>query len=158
VLELSASAAYAKVATSELHGVEGLTLYGGISQVDQYKNDSAVSADSEEKVYGAKYAMGGFTIGYQFSDDETGLTGVTSYENTAYSITFNVNDDLSIGYNHVESDKKGSGALTAEADSFQAAYSMGGASIRIAEVDVSNNAYAEGTDNKGTVISLGLAF
>jgi len=145
-------------ATSELHGVEGLTLYGGISQVDQYKNDSAVSADSEEKVYGAKYAMGGFTIGYQFSDDETGLTGVTSYENTAYSITFNVNDDLSIGYNHVESDKKGSGALTAEADSFQAAYSMGGASIRIAEVDVSNNAYAEGTDNKGTVISLGLAF
>jgi hypothetical protein len=35
---------------------------------------------------------------------------------------------------------------------------MGGASIRIAEVDVSNSAYAEASDNKGTVISLGLAF
>jgi hypothetical protein len=37
---------------------------------------------------------------------------------------------------------------------------MGGASIRIAEVDVSNASYSTGAanDKDGTVISLGLAF
>jgi len=146
-------------ATSDMTGVDGLTLYAGISQVDQYQNGAATSGDKEETVLGFKYAMGGFTIGYQMSDEDTGLTGTGTYENVAYGITFNVNDDLSIGYNHVDSDKAGD-ADDAEADSIQAAYTMGGATIRIAEIDVENNAYgnAAADDKKATVISLGLAF
>ena len=78
-----------------------------------------------------------------------------------YSVTFNVNDDLSIGYNHVESDKSSSAAhADAEADSLQAAYTMGGATISVAEVDVDNQAYSSAAtaDVSGHVISLGLAF
>ena len=69
-----------------------------------------------------------------------------------------MNDDLSIGYNHAESDKEGSN--TAEADSIQAAYTMGGATFRIAEVDVTNAKYstAAANDMDATIISLGLAF
>ena len=145
-------------ATSDLHGIEGLTLYGGISEVDQFQNASSISGDSEERVIGAKYAMGGFTIGYQDNEDKVGTTANNTYDNTMYSITFNINDDLSIGYGHVESAKEGGN--TAEADSIQAAYTMGGATIRIAEVEVDNAKYstAAANDLEGTIISLGLAF
>jgi hypothetical protein len=148
-------------AGSDLHGVDGLTLYGGISQYEQYVNEASLNGDGDERVYGIKYASGGFTVGWQRSDEETGETGTTDYQNTAYSVTFNVNDDLSIGYNHTESSKTSSAANDdAEADSIQAAYTMGGATISFAEVDVTNQAYstAATADVSGHVISLGLAF
>ena len=146
-------------ATSDILGVDGLTIYAGMSEVEQYQEASTVNGDREETVIGFKYAMGGFTIGYQQSEEDTGLTAASSYENTAYGITFQVNDDLSIGYGHVESDKAGD-ADDAEADSLQVAYTMGGASFRIAEINVDNNAYsnAASADKDATVISLGLAF
>jgi len=104
--------------------------------------------------------MGGFTFGYQMSDEETGETGTTDYENTYYSVTFSVNDDLSIGYNHVESDEVGGSKEDAEATSIQAAYTMGGATFRIAEVDIKNRNYSSAAtaDVDGTVISMGLSF
>jgi outer membrane protein OmpU len=144
-------------ATSELHGIDGLTVYGGLSEVDQFQNATANTGDSEERVLGIKYAMGGFTVGYQDNEDDTGTTAGT-YDNTMYSVTFNVNDNLSIGYAHVESTKEGGN--TAEADSLQAAYTMGGATFRIAEVDVENAKYstAAANDSEGTIVSLGLAF
>ena len=78
-----------------------------------------------------------------------------------YSVTFSVNDDLSIGYNHVESDQvTSSDHSDAEATSYQAAYTMGGATFRISEVQIDNRAYgtAATADVDGTVISMGLAF
>ena len=143
-------------ATDELTGVAGLTLYGGLAQVEQYSNSASVSGNKDESVYGIKYAAGGFTVGYQVTDEDTGLTGTTGYDNTSYGVTFSVNDDLSIGWNHTDSDGAG-GANDPEAESFQAAYTYGGASIRIAEVDVDNAGYAAGSTS-ATIISLGLAF
>ncbi len=147
-------------ASDAMHGVAGLTVYGGISQVEQYVNGSAYSGDREETVLGFKYAAGNFTVGAQISDEDTGQTGTTGYENTAYSVSFNINDNLSVSYGHVESDESGAGLPTAEADSIQAAYTMGGATVRIAEVDVENAAYstAATADSDATIISLGLAF
>ena len=144
-------------AGSELTGVDGLTLFGGISEIEQYKNSTTTTGDRSEQTWGVTYATGGFTVGFQMSDEETGQTGNTDYENTYYGVTFNVNDDLSIGYNHVESDEKSTTPVTAEADSLQAAYTMGGATFRIAEVDIENRAYAA-SDINGTVVSMGLAF
>jgi len=146
-------------ATDAFHGVAGLTIYGGMSQVDVYQNSAALGDDSEEKVFGAKYAMGGFTVGYQFSDDDTGRASTnTKYDNTSYSVSFNVNDDLSVSYGHIESERTSSTNVTAEADSIQAAYTMGGATFRIAEVDVENQTYTATSDLEATILSLGLAF
>jgi outer membrane protein OmpU len=145
-------------AGSGLHGIEGLNVYGGISRVDVYQNSAAYSGDSEEQVIGVSYAMGGFTVGYQMNEDDTGrATTNTKYENTMYSVTFSVNDDLSIGYNHTESDRASTTNVTAEATSYQAAYTMGGATIRVAEVDVENQAYGT-ADYEATIVSMGLAF
>jgi len=147
-------------AGSELTGVDGLTLYAGISEYEQFQNAASITGDGSERVMGIKYAMGSFSAGYQVSDEETGEGATTDYENTMYSVTFNVNDDLSIGYNHVESDEKGQGKDSAEADSFQAAYTMGGATFSIAEVDIDNRNYGSSAaaDVSGHVLSLGLAF
>jgi hypothetical protein len=145
---------------SDLTGVDGLTLYGGISEYEQFQNAASITGDGSERTMGIKYAMGSFTAGYQISDEETGEGNTTDYENTMYSVTFNVNDDLSIGYNHVESDEKGQGKDSAEAESFQAAYTMGGATFRIAEVDIDNRNYGSSAaaDVSGHVLSLGLSF
>jgi len=148
-------------ASSDITGVDGLTLYAGLSEIDQYNNAGTISGDASEQVIGFKYAAGSFTIGYQVAEEETGETSVTEYENTMYSITFNVNDDLSLGYNHVESDQVTTGThADAEADSIQASYTMGGATFSIAEVDIENRAYGTATtaDVSGTVVALALAF
>ncbi len=144
-------------ASSDLTGVDGLTLYGGMSNVEQYQNASTYDGDVKETVYGFKYAVGGFTFGAQTSDEDTGATATASYDNVAYGITFQINDDLSVSYGHTESDN---GATTAEADSIQASYTMGGATISIAEVEVNNATYstASTADKDATIISLGLAF
>ena len=144
-------------ASSDLTGVDGLTLYGGISQVEQYQNASTYDGDVKETVYGFKYAVGGFTFGAQTSDEDTGATATASYDNIAYGITFQISDDLAVSYGHTESDN---GATTAEADSLQASYTMGGATISIAEVEVNNATYstASTADKDATIISLGLAF
>ena len=63
---------------------------------------------------------------------------------------------MSIGYNHVTSDQTG-GTVDAEATSYQAAYTMGGATFRISEVDIENRNYAA-SDINGTVVSMGLSF
>ena len=146
-------------ATEDLHGMAGLTVYGGISQVDRHQNASSNNGDAKERVFGIKYATGSWTVGYQQSNDEVGTTANNEYDNTAYSVTFNVNDDLSIGYAHVESDKEGN-SNNPEADSIQAAYTMGGATFRIAEVNVDNQSYSSAAtaDLDATIISLGLAF
>ena len=104
--------------------------------------------------------MGSWTIGYQWSEEDTGRATVTTqYSNDAYGITFSVNDDLSIGYNHYESEQEGN-SVTAEASSVQIAYTMGGASIRLAEATADNMKYQTGAayDRDATTLSVSLAF
>jgi len=147
-------------ATDALHSVDGLTVYAGMSNITQ-DSTSGFDGDQEERTWAVKYAAGGFTVGYQWSEEDLGTsTGALQYDNEGYGITFQVNDDLSIGYNHYESKQDNTTDVTAEASSFQIAYSMGGASIRLAEGDVDNADYQTGAsyDKSGTTISVSLAF
>jgi outer membrane protein OmpU len=146
-------------ATDAIHGMAGLTVYGGLSDVSSegLNNDG----DREETTVGVTYAMGGFTLGYQWSEEDLGASSnEQQYDNEGYGITFAVNDDLSVGYNHYESKQTSTTNVTAEATSIQIAYSMGGASIRIAEGSADNMDYQTGAayDRDNTVISIALAF
>jgi hypothetical protein len=148
-------------ASSDITGMEGLTLYGGISQTDILQDSGTYDSDVSEKTIGAKYAVGGFTIGYHWSEENNGrATTATKYENDGYGITFAVNDDLSIGYNHYESEQTSTTNVTEEASSIQIAYTMGGASIRLAEASGDNIGYNTdaANDKDATTISVSLAF
>jgi len=142
-------------------GVEGLTVYGGMATIKQDAANSSIDDDAEEETLGATYAAGNFTLGYQYSKDDLGRSASPQfYENTMYGITFQVNDDLSIGYNNIESEQdNGSSAnVTAEASAFELAYTMGGASIRLAEASIDNKQYQSGTNRDATTLSVSLAF
>jgi outer membrane protein OmpU len=141
--------------------MEGLTLYGGIARIDQYQNDAGINDDKEEYTVGVKYAVGGFTLGYQYSKEDTGrATTNLEYENNAYGITFAINDDLSIGYNNYKSDRKSTTNTELEASSIQIAYSMGGVSVRLADASIDNQNYSTGAANQrdATTLSIALAF
>jgi outer membrane protein OmpU len=156
------------VAASHTGFADGLTVFGGYSVIPKYKNATAgvgVTGDKTSKVLGATYAVGGATIGYQYSLESLKSAvsgGVSSYENNAYGVSFSVNDDLSLSYGMHKSEKNpnGGASVEVEAQSIQAAYSMGGATLKIAETEVDNAAYVSTTagDKEGTTIMLSLAF
>jgi len=136
-------------------GMSGFTIGGGYASIDDPAGDI-----TDSTIY-ATYAVGGFTLGYQWSEADLGTTtGAQQYDNDGYGITFAINDDLSIGYNHYESEQTNSTNVTNEATSMQIAYSMGGASIRLAQGDGDNMAYQTGAayDRENTVLSVALAF
>jgi outer membrane protein OmpU len=146
------------VADDSVTGMAGLTIGGGYATFDK-TGDS----DAEDMTVYATYAIGGFTVGYQWSEADLGTTtGAQQYDNDGYGITFAVNDDLSIGYNHYESEQDNGTAdnVTSEATSMQIAYSMGGASVRLASSEGDNMQYNTGADydRDSTVLSVSLAF
>ena len=132
--------------------VDGLNVFAGYSEIEQVSG----VGDREQTAYGLTYAIGGATLGYQQSkDDNPGVTGIY-YENEAYGISYSVNDNLSISYGMHES--KGSSTTTLEAQSVQVSYTVGGASVKIAENDVDNRNYVSGSNREGRTIALTLAF
>jgi len=151
-------------ATLEASGdatAEGLTLYGGYAQVDVAQNSTTYNDDKEEITAGVKYAVGSFTLGYQYSREETGAaTTATKYTNDGYGVTFAINDDLSIGYNNYQSEQTSTTNVEAEASSIQIAYSAGGVSVRLADSTADNQVYATGAANQrdATTLSVALAF
>jgi len=148
-------------ASSDFTGMDGLTLYGGIARMDQYQNSTTINDDKQEYTVGAKYAVGGFTLGYQYSKEDTGRASThTQYQNDAYGVTFAINDDLSIGYNNYKSEKSSTTNTELEASSVQIAYSMGGVSVRLADASIDNQNYTTGAANQrdATTLSIALAF
>jgi len=154
--------------------IDGLTIKGDVAVTDSMGGDSN-GDDGVAANVGAKYTIGQVSLGYveggyqpatgAAADDET-----IYYENKFYGIQFDVNDNVSVSYNVDESIKNtrtavavaasaGTKATTAmEQESLQLAYTVGGATIGIADVEVSNSDYTAGKAETQTVISLGISF
>jgi len=154
--------------------LSGLNVFAGASQIKRVDTDSA-NDDAYEAVGGVTLDIGPISLGAQWSGDYTGaddgaLGDTTSvvnlYKAVAYGVAFNVSDDLSLSYGSWEAQKAGysstatnhSGINRIEITSLQAAYTMGGASFRIADTNADNVAWSNGDNRSATTISLGLAF
>jgi len=134
--------------------LDGLNIFAGLSSIDQ--NPGLGDKDSE--AYGVTYAIGGATVGYQESEEDNVGAAGTFYENQAYAISYSVNDDLAISYGIHESKSNSGSTGNVEAESIQISYSVGGASIKVAENKVDNANYVAGTNREGRTIALTLAF
>jgi hypothetical protein len=132
---------------------DGLNVFAGYSEIEQ----NAGIGDRTQHAYGATYAIGGATLGYQYSKDDT--PGATSeyYENNAYGVSFSVNDNLAISYGVHES-KRNTTAVEIQAESIQVSYTVGGASVKIAENSADNVNYVSAANKDGRTIALTLAF
>jgi hypothetical protein len=144
--------------------VDGLKVFGGISQIENRSLNN--SGDREQTVLGATYATGMVTVGYQISrDDKNGAAGsVNFYDNDAWGVSFAINDDLSLSYGEHSSTKSVETSATVDVEttgkSLQLSYTMGGASIKVAQSSVDNATYTSTTtnDRDGTTVALSLAF
>lgn len=141
--------------TSALPGIDGLTLAAGYSETDNI----GTATDNTEITAAANYTMGAVTVGYQQSDVNNN-GGSLGARVTAYGIAFNVNENFSVSYsiNDNEKTNAGSAHVTEESKGYQAAYSMGSASVRLAINSADNVDGTVGVTADNTELSLALAF
>ena len=137
--------------------VEGLTV--GYAKGDQ---QTGIEIDNSKSTGYIKYAMGGFTVGYQVSESDHD-TKTSSIDSTAYGITSAVNDDLSIGYSYheVEMDSgRSTGTFDQESTGVSASYTMGGMTLAGAmnETDNMQGSNAAASDVEGYEFTLSFAF
>ena len=130
----------------------------------------------------AKYTMGSVSFGYSEAYYDSGTAGTATaattakavgtsdgvFENEQMSIAFNVNDNLSISYTesvdtYDDQSHSSSGTEVADVDqeteALQAAYSMGGMTIKAFQMESSNPGWdSDATKNTFSEISIGLSF
>jgi len=106
--------------------VPGLRVGGVMGEADK---SEANAKDLEEETYFATYTYGPLSIGYQVADEDN---GTTSYDTDIYGVSFNINDSLSVSYQHGETDGY-SGGVTAKFTGISAAYNIGPMAIKFTD-------------------------
>ena len=154
--------------------LSGLNLFAGGHIAEKGPNNATYDSDLMEAVGGVTYAIGPVSIGYGRSGfvmgnkHGTSATEVAAYKGTMYGVSFNVNDSLSVswgyhdtvvaGYVHSSGHRGDPNARKVEVESMQIAYTMGGASVRIAETKADNTFFSSGSNKDALTVSVGLAF
>ena len=136
--------------------VEGLTVGYAMAELD----DTATSTIDHETLF-VKYAIGGFTLGYQ-THDADGPTNAKSDESTTWGVAYAVNDDLTISYGErdYDDDLNTAGATSAEQNDsgFAISYTMGGMTIAGHMNSSDNVSGVAATDTESYEFALTFAF
>ena len=155
----------------DVPGVDGLTLSAGIAQTDhnsysllgmETPNDDVTSVTGH-----VLYSSGPVSVGYRMAESGSTLNGADHYNADAYSVAFNVNDNLTISY--AEQDLEFDGApvatdtannvdVTETTKAINAAYTMGAATIRTTISEADNVGGVTGMEDEHMEVSLVLAF
>ena len=122
---------------------DSVTIYGGIGTEAQ-----ADGNDIEHSTVGAKATFGPISVGIQRNDeDDTAASSATDLDTTIIGVSFMVNENLSISYGTHNTSSSVSSTVDQDIDSVQAAYSMGGISVK------AQNSKAEGVGNTASTTS-----
>jgi len=148
--------------SGDLFGVDGLAWGVGYGEAEQGEQTNAAGMKSDDihHTIFANYSMGPATIGYQYSDIQSGANGTAGQLADAWGIAFNVNDSLSVSYGEreVEFDKASATNVTEKGDGIAIAYTMGSMKIAGNRNEVKNNNGTTGSDDSMTEIALSFAF
>jgi outer membrane protein OmpU len=135
-------------------GMEGLTAGFAIGE----NNATGGTSNTDISTMYVKYAYGPVTVGYQESEiDSSSTSNDDDFE--ALGITYQVTDDLTIGYN-VSSYDAGDMTSDQENTNLSASYTMGGMTLSIAMVEEENRggSTAASDDVEGYEVNLAFAF
>jgi outer membrane protein OmpU len=148
-------------AVVQYSGYEGMNLFAGYSKISQETVAATRSGDASSWAAGFTYAFSGITVGFEKSKEKlenAATSAVSYYENNLYGVSYLVNDNLSLSYGKAASEAVKNGAANVEntADSVQISYTMGGATVVVAQTSVDNGSYTSGTskDLDGRTIRL----
>jgi outer membrane protein OmpU len=146
--------------------IEGLSI--GASYMDPGEQGISGTKVNQKAEWGAAYAkydIGAIGLGYSKSlNAPINSFGVAQtieyYEANNYSVSFNVNENLSVSYEKEKNERIGADA-TADAsqttDAIQAAYTAGGLTLAVSHGETKNVSY--GTSTQGnTLIAVSMAF
>ena len=129
-------------------GIEGANIFFGTGTVGE-----SATTDTDVDTMGATYSMGAATVGLQVSTVDT--AAAAEEEQTAYSISFAVNDDLSVSYG--ESTVEVTGSVDQEIKGFSVGYSMGGLTLQ-AHSNEGDNIGNTANNHKHTELTVSFAF
>ena len=135
--------------------VEGLTLGYGAGSVPVAGNE----LEKDNSTMYVKYAVGGFTVGYQVSESDHDTVS-SSLDSTAYGVTYAVNDDFSIGYSShtTEFDSAATNNTDQESTGISFSYTMGGMTLGGAMNEVDSMDGVATGDYEGYEFNLSFAF
>jgi len=135
--------------------MDGMLLVAGWGQLD---NGTSGTSTVDEDTVGMTYAWGPVTAGVQRSHDDT--NGGTEIEVTAMGLTFNVSDDLSVGFQRIRNDYQRTTVQDVDAvyTGLSAAYSMGNIAIKFVANDGEHLGGVSGTSDEAKELSLSFAF
>ena len=132
-------------------GMEGLTLYAAMGE----NNNAADSVDNT--IFGVKYAMGAFTIGYQVNESDSQAAS-SDEDFTAIGVSYAVSDDLSVSLNSSTIDFESSTLDDQEATGVSFSYTSGGMTISGTHSQVDNVGNSASADNTGYEVNFVFAF
>jgi len=154
----------------DLAPIDGVNIWiGGSKTNTRSQKPSALEDrdDRHEANVGGIFTFGPLSLGAAKTYENTGEQSATSvdyYVTTMFGVAFNVNDDLSVSYGRFEQDRRhvepqGNNA-DITLDSYQVAYTLGGASFKLARFSGDNTGFSTATsaDKDSTTLAMTLAF
>ena len=139
----------------EYTGVEGLTVGYAAGE----NNALGGTNNTDLTTMYVKYAYGPVTVGFQQSDIDSNAA-TTDDEFEAMGITYQVSDDLTIGYNESTYKDAATTTVDQENSNLSATYTMGSMTLSVAMAEEKNRggSTAATNDVKGYAIDLAFAF
>ena len=160
--------------TVGLAPIDGLTINADAAQTGNATGSTGPNGreDGVSANVGAKFTYGQVSVGYGEGAYQPAIASgeLAYYENKVWGIQYDVNDSLSISYNMDESQKNqrvgvadnataGTKTITTmEIESVQLAYTTGGMTIGLTQVEASNSDYTSGKDEAQSMIDIAIAF
>ena len=131
--------------------VEGLSIGYAQATLD----DTATTEIDHENLW-VKYAVGGFTFGYQTIEAD-GSTADKNDESTSWGISYAVNDDITISYNESSYDD-GTQTTDQENSAFGISYTMGSIKVTGILASMDNVGGSTATIDDVTGYEIGMSF
>ena len=156
--------------------IDGLSIEASYLEKDDNVADSTATTQTYEAGgIGGTFTVGPATIGYgkfwvapTLGAATAGTARVIDYENTGWSIGVAANDNLSLSYNVETSDEHNKTETVTNTDTntttefeiraIQAAYTMGGMTLSVANKKLENMDYTADKDAAETIFAISMAF
>lgn len=164
--ESSASGAGATGSTTDAYvsiavpGIDGLTIGAGHSESTQ-NSSSTEDADSTYTGMNINYSAGPVAVGYRYTEANVGTAATASNVIDAWSVAFNVNENMSISYGQQDTERQaitGTAGLTEEVTGINASYTVGAASFRFLNSKSDNDGFVTGVEKEHTELGVVLSF
>ena len=140
-------------------GIDGLTV--GFGHAEKTQNTaSTLDADTTSTGVNINYSAGPVAVGYRMSELNDGTADTGSQEIDAWSVAFNVNENMAISYGKQDRERQAVAdtvAVTEEVTGINASYTVGAASIRILNSKAKNSLFTA-NENEHTEIGVVLSF